>query len=175
MVSDVIIVAIITGICSVFGQWLISREREIRLDERLKSVEKKLDEHNGYADRIAEAVDIAEELVDIIRGENRRIAQIQYEKQKAAEEAARRAAAEAAARENLRILLGDVPMEQGRAAAEAASAEVSMAAFSSVSPEMVRSSAFCSITAVSSPVMGDAKSAVSAMPVKSPLRKAAAR
>ena len=49
MMSDVIIVAIITGICSVIGQWLISREREIRLDERLKSVEKKLDEHNGYA------------------------------------------------------------------------------------------------------------------------------
>ena len=47
--SDVIIVAIITGICSVVGQWLISREREVRLDERLKSVEKKLDEHNGYA------------------------------------------------------------------------------------------------------------------------------
>lgn len=47
--SDVIIVAIITGICSVLGQWLISREREVRLDERLKSVEKKLDEHNGYA------------------------------------------------------------------------------------------------------------------------------
>ena len=47
--SDVIIVAIITGICSVIGQWLISREREVRLDERLKSVEKKLDEHNGYA------------------------------------------------------------------------------------------------------------------------------
>lgn len=49
--SDVIIVAIITGICSVVGQWLISREREIRLDERLKSVEKKLDEHNGYAQK----------------------------------------------------------------------------------------------------------------------------
>lgn len=49
MMSDVIIVAIITGICSVIGQWLISREREVRLDERLKSVEKKLDEHNGYA------------------------------------------------------------------------------------------------------------------------------
>ena len=47
--SDVIIVAIITGICSVVGQWFISREREIRLDERLKNVEKKLDEHNGYA------------------------------------------------------------------------------------------------------------------------------
>lgn len=47
--SEVIIVAIITGVCSVLGQWLISREREARLDERLKSVEKKLDEHNGYA------------------------------------------------------------------------------------------------------------------------------
>lgn len=52
MMSDVIIVAIITGICSVVGQWLISREREIRLDERLKSVEKKLDEHNRFSDKI---------------------------------------------------------------------------------------------------------------------------
>lgn len=60
MMSDVIIVAIITGICSVFGQWLISREREIRLDERLKSVEKKLDEHNGYAQKFNDIqVDIA--------------------------------------------------------------------------------------------------------------------
>ena len=58
--SDVIIVAIITGICSVIGQWLISREREIRLDERLKSVEKKLDEHNGYAQKFeAIQIDIA--------------------------------------------------------------------------------------------------------------------
>jgi len=60
MMSDVIIVAIITGICSVIGQWLISREREIRLDERLKSVEKKLDEHNGYAQKFeAIQIDIA--------------------------------------------------------------------------------------------------------------------
>ena len=50
--SDVIITAIIAGICSVLGQWLISREREIRLDERLKSVEKKLDEHNKFSDKI---------------------------------------------------------------------------------------------------------------------------
>lgn len=58
--SDVIIVAIITGICSVIGQWLISREREIRLDERLKSVEKKLDEHNGYAKKFESIqIDIA--------------------------------------------------------------------------------------------------------------------
>lgn len=58
--SEVIITAIIAGICSVIGQWLISREREIRLDERLKSVEKKLDEHNGYAQKFNDIqVDIA--------------------------------------------------------------------------------------------------------------------
>ena len=50
--SEVIIVALITGFCSVMGQWLISREREARLDERLKSVEKKLDEHNKFSDKI---------------------------------------------------------------------------------------------------------------------------
>lgn len=50
--SEVIIVAIITGFFSVMGQWLISREREARLDERLKSVEKKLDEHNRFSDKI---------------------------------------------------------------------------------------------------------------------------
>lgn len=58
--SEVIITAIIAGICSVVGQWLISREREIRLDERLKNVEKKLDEHNGYAQKFNDIqVDIA--------------------------------------------------------------------------------------------------------------------
>lgn len=58
--SDVIITAIIAGICSVIGQYLISREREIRLDERLKNVEKKLDEHNGYAQKFeAIQIDIA--------------------------------------------------------------------------------------------------------------------
>ena len=58
--SEVIITAIIAGICSVIGQYLISREREIRLDERLKNVEKKLDEHNGYAQKFeAIQIDIA--------------------------------------------------------------------------------------------------------------------
>lgn len=52
--SEVIIVAIITGICSVLGQWLISREREARLDERLKGVEKRLDTHNNYAEKIGQ-------------------------------------------------------------------------------------------------------------------------
>ncbi len=63
--SDVIIVALITGICSVLGQWLILRGqnekrktddavRDARLEDRLKAVEKKLDIHNGYAERFAE-------------------------------------------------------------------------------------------------------------------------
>lgn len=63
--SDIVIVAIITGICSVLGQWLISHNanekrktdeavRDARLEDRLKSVETKLDEHNGYAARFAD-------------------------------------------------------------------------------------------------------------------------
>lgn len=63
--SDVVIVAIITGLCSVIGQWLISHNtnvkrredeavRDARLDDRLASVEKKLDEHNGYAAKFAD-------------------------------------------------------------------------------------------------------------------------
>ena len=69
--SDMVIVAIITGLCSVIGQWLISRQqdgkrkvedavRDARLEERLKSVERKLDEHNGFAVRFSEiGTDIA--------------------------------------------------------------------------------------------------------------------
>ena len=63
--SDVVIVAIITGLCSVIGQWLISHNanvkrredeavRDARLQDRLASVEKKLDEHNGYAAKFAD-------------------------------------------------------------------------------------------------------------------------
>ena len=75
--SDIVIVAIITGICSVIGQWLISRNqnekrrldeaiRDARLEDRLRSVEKKLDEHNGYASRFAEiGTDIAVIKTDI--------------------------------------------------------------------------------------------------------------
>ena len=69
--SDVIIVALITGVCSVIGQWLISRQQTKKrtedeavqsalLEKRLQSVEKKLDEHNSYASRFHEiGVDIA--------------------------------------------------------------------------------------------------------------------
>ena len=52
--SEVVIAALITGACAVLGQWLISREREARLDERLKGVEKRLDTHNNYAEKIGD-------------------------------------------------------------------------------------------------------------------------
>jgi hypothetical protein len=70
-VSDVVIVALITGVCSVIGQWLISRSqnaqrkveeavRDARLEDRLKAVERKLDVHNGYAEKFTEiSTDIA--------------------------------------------------------------------------------------------------------------------
>ena len=61
--SDPVLIALITGLCAVVGQWLISRSqnakrreeevaREVRLEDRLKSVEKKLDEHNQYAEKL---------------------------------------------------------------------------------------------------------------------------
>lgn len=63
--SDAVIVAIITGLCAVLGQWLISRQqtakkkiddevRAARLDDRLKGVETRLDQHNNYAKRFEE-------------------------------------------------------------------------------------------------------------------------
>ena len=69
--SDIVIVALITGVCSVIGQWLISRSqnaqrkveeavRDARLEDRLKAVERKLDVHNGYAEKFTEiSTDIA--------------------------------------------------------------------------------------------------------------------
>lgn len=63
--SDAILCAIIAAIASMFGSWLASRkqekdrevkeaEREARLDERLKGVEKRLDTHNNYAEKIGD-------------------------------------------------------------------------------------------------------------------------
>lgn len=65
MVSDPIIVALITGVFAVIGQWLISRaqnekrkEEEIirdeRIEMRLQAVERKLDLHNGYAEKFSD-------------------------------------------------------------------------------------------------------------------------
>lgn len=58
--SDPVLIALITGLCAVVGQWLISHSqnekrkvdeavRDAKLEDRLDSVERKLDEHNGYA------------------------------------------------------------------------------------------------------------------------------
>lgn len=75
--SDAVIVAIITGVCAVVGQLLISRAqtakrkvddavRDARLDDRLKSVEEKLTIHNGYAEKFGEIqIDIAQIRKDI--------------------------------------------------------------------------------------------------------------
>lgn len=63
-----VIVAVITGLCAVFGQWLIARqnkkvadtERAVKdalMSARLDSIEQKLDEHNGYAQRFAETAE----------------------------------------------------------------------------------------------------------------------
>ena len=69
--SEGVLIALITGLCAVIGQWLISCSqnekrkvddavRDARLDDRLAGVEKRLDEHNGYAKRFAEiSTDIA--------------------------------------------------------------------------------------------------------------------
>ena len=62
MISDAVMVALITGIFAVIGQWIISKNqnekrrvedavRDARLDDRLKGVEKRLDEHNNYASK----------------------------------------------------------------------------------------------------------------------------
>ena len=63
--------AVVTGICAVIGQWVISHNqsekrktddavRAARLEDRLSAIEKKIDIHNGYAERFAEiGTDIA--------------------------------------------------------------------------------------------------------------------
>ena len=75
--SDAVLVAIITGLCAVAGQWLISRQqnekrkvedavREARLEDRLRSVEEKLTVHNGYAEKLNKMqVDLAQIRKDI--------------------------------------------------------------------------------------------------------------
>lgn len=72
MAFESIIVAIITGLCAVLGQYLIARENKRKADteqavkdaifqQRLENIERKLDEHNGYAQRFEEvAVSLAE-------------------------------------------------------------------------------------------------------------------
>lgn len=69
--SEAVLIAVITGVFAVIGQWIISRNanekrkvedavRDARLEDRLKAVEHKLDVHNGYAEKFSEiGTDIA--------------------------------------------------------------------------------------------------------------------
>lgn len=65
MITESIIVAIITGITTIGGSYLVNRKdinkekierakREENIDNRLKIIEKKLDEHNHYAQKFGE-------------------------------------------------------------------------------------------------------------------------
>jgi len=80
--EESIIVALITGLCAVVGQFIIAKgnkkkediERTVRdavLQEKLSVLEAKIDEHNGYAKRFEEvSVSLAElrtELKDMRR------------------------------------------------------------------------------------------------------------
>lgn len=63
--TEAVIVALITAVGAVIGQWLISRRqnedrktadavRDARIEDRMAAVEKKLDIHNGYAEKLGE-------------------------------------------------------------------------------------------------------------------------
>lgn len=72
MIADSIIVAIIAGVCSVIGNALIYRkksqedaiadaqreqrqlDRLDRIDEKMETLEKKVDIHNGYAEKFGD-------------------------------------------------------------------------------------------------------------------------
>ena len=69
--SEAVIVALITGICAVVGQLIITRQqtakrrideavRDAKLDDRLSRIEERLDSHNSYAEKFVEfGTDIA--------------------------------------------------------------------------------------------------------------------
>ena len=69
--SEAVIVALITGICAVVGQLIITRQqtakrkideavRDAKLDDRLARIEERLDSHNSYAEKFVEfGTDIA--------------------------------------------------------------------------------------------------------------------
>lgn len=62
--SDAVIVALITGVCAVIGQWMIVKnqsakdayergKREKKLDDDIKHLSDRVDEHNRYAELFA--------------------------------------------------------------------------------------------------------------------------
>lgn len=61
---EAIIVALITGICGIIGQFAISKKgkkdrlvqeavKEEKMNNRLSAIEDKLDIHNGYAEKLS--------------------------------------------------------------------------------------------------------------------------
>lgn len=65
MISEAIIVALITASASVICQLILSAKqrkdnetkqavRDKEFDDRLRVIERKLDEHNGYADKLSD-------------------------------------------------------------------------------------------------------------------------
>lgn len=70
--SDAVLVALITGVCAVLSNLLITRSgrvkdavnranRDKEIQMRLDSIDKKINEHNGYAKRFEDIVkDVAE-------------------------------------------------------------------------------------------------------------------
>lgn len=63
-----IIVAIITGLCAVLGQWLIARDNKRKSDteqavkdaifqQKLETLTAKVEEHNGYARMFSETAE----------------------------------------------------------------------------------------------------------------------
>ena len=69
--SEAVIGALITGVCAVVGQLIITRQqtakrrideavRDAKLDDRLGRIEERLDSHNSYAEKFVEfGTDIA--------------------------------------------------------------------------------------------------------------------
>lgn len=65
MMTEAIIIAIITAVAAVTGQWMLARKstmereknqaiRDQKIDDQLQAVKERLDEHNGYAKKFAD-------------------------------------------------------------------------------------------------------------------------
>lgn len=65
MVTEGIIIALITAITTILGNWMVNKrainednikraKREQLMDSKMDLIEKKLDEHNHYAQKFAE-------------------------------------------------------------------------------------------------------------------------
>lgn len=84
MLTEGIVIALVTGICAIIGQWIITRSESKKADDKrnedkkeravaqavkdaelknqLAAIEKKLDIHNGYAEKFAEVTTHLEEI-----------------------------------------------------------------------------------------------------------------